>query len=321
MSLTFQELIQRRAFGVARTLGGDEFTITPSWFAVDKDGDDLPDLDALIAAEAESETEGKTLPSLDRLFEREGGGLALQVRAGETAGEKGGRYTDFIASTADVDRMGDIVDQTTWRLAAWRSNPVILHEHGGGFFSAPSIHSGGVVGRGTAKINREAGRLEIRTYWDEADVNPLGQLMAHQHANGFRRAMSVGFLPGKAISRASDDLKDDDPRKAPKGTPRWKAGHIFSHNELLESSTVGVPANRAAVQLASFAQGIEDPDLATRSFVSESMAKSAAANVLEALKDPTVRRAIEALIWASHEPPATKSTLTGLPGDLSRLFG
>ena len=268
------------------------------------------DLDSLFG---ESE-----LPSIDRLFEREAGGLSLQVKAGETKGDAGSRTTEFVASTADVDRMGDIVDQKTWRLAAWRSNPVILHEHGGGFFSAPSIHSGGVVGRGVGKVNRDEGRLEIRVHWDEADVNPLGQLMAHQHANNFRRAMSVGFMPGKAINRA--DLEKDDPRRAPDGTPKWRAGHVFSHNELLESSTVGVPANRAAVQLSAHLQGADlGDDETARKFITETVSTKFADNLLAALKDDEIRRAILSLVWASPEP---KPEPKGLPSDLKNLtFG
>lgn len=311
MSVNLHDLIQNRAFGVARTIGGDEFALSPSWF-VGK-GDGLGDLDELFEGD---DGEPSELPELHRLFERDAGGLSLMVKAGESGGKMGSRHTDFVASTADVDRMGDIVDQKTWRLAAWRSNPVILHEHGGGFFSAPSLHSGGVVGRGTAKLNRELERLEIRVFWDEADVNQLGQLMAHQHANGFRRAMSVGFMPGKAINRS--DLEKDDPRRAPEGTPEWRAGHVFSHNELLESSTVGVPANRAAIQLSQHLQGADLGDRETaRKFITETVSSKFTDNLLSALQDEGVRKAILAMVWATPEP---KPEPKGLP-NLHNLFG
>lgn len=235
--------------------------------------------------------------TIDRIFRRADTGiLDLIVRAGESAEEGGRITTDFVASTASVDRMGDVVDQGTWRLAAWRKNPVILYEH------APPV-----VGRGSAKINRGEGRLEIGVTWDVGDHNPIGTLAGMQHLNGFRSAGSVGFIPGKAISRA--DLPDDDPRRTGKDVPRWRAGHVFSHNELLEFSSVAVPANAEAVHLSAHARDAEDPSEQIRRFVEESTAASVASAILDAVKaDEQIRRAILALVWGdSPSTPPRKS--------------
>lgn len=215
----------------------------------------------------------------------------LFVRAGDSASKDGGITTDFVASTASIDRMGDVVEQS-WRLAAWRSNPVILYEH------APPV-----VGRGTAKTPK-GGNLTIKVKWDIGDHNPIGTLAGNQHLNGFRSAGSVGFMPGKVKSRL--DLADDDPRKAPKGTPAWQAGHVFSHNELLEFSSVAVPANRDAVQLGLYAQDAgDDSDEAIRRFVDESVSNSLTAQILEAVKaDPAIKSAILALVWGADPVPA-----------------
>lgn len=219
------------------------------------------------------------------------GWFDMLIRAGESAkGDDGRISTDFIASTASIDRMGDVVDQGTWRLAAWRKNPVILYEH------APPV-----VGRGSARVDREAGQLQIKVEWDIGEHNPIGTLAGHQHLNGFRSAGSVGFMPGKAISRL--DLPDDDPRKASKDTPRWRAGHVFSHNELLEFSSVAVPANRDAVHLSSYATATEDPSEQIRRFVEESTSKAVAAAILDAVHaDPEIRKAIRSLIWGEQKP-------------------
>jgi hypothetical protein len=236
---------------------------------------------------------------LDRIFARSASTdlLDLFVRAvdDEEEGKKGG--TLFIASTASVDRMGDVIDQSTWRLGPWRSNPVILADH------APPV-----VGSGTAKVADVGGgikRLEIRVRWDDDESNPVGRLLAHQHRNGFRSAGSVGFMPGKAINRL--DLSADDPRKAPEGTDRWRAGYVFSHNELLEFSSVAVPANRDAVQLSASLADIapDDPALIER-FVRESVQKDLAQLVLDAVQnDPKVRQAIRGMVWSSPAKPAT----------------
>ena len=235
------------------------------------------------------------------VIEERGDLLDLSVRAGESKkADDGSMWTDFIASTASVDRMGDVIDQITWRLAAWRTNPVILYEH-----KPP------VVGAGRATVSQAEKRLEISVRWDASELNPLGMLAAHQHANGFRRAGSVGFIPGKAINRM--DLPEGDPRRVATGD-RWRAGMVFSHSELLEFSTVAVPANREAVQLAIRANESEDPDERIRRFVSDSLSREVAGLVLTALRsDEQIRRAIEALIWSRPAP-------RGLPADLDSLF-
>ncbi len=197
---------------------------------------------------------------------------------------------EFVASTGSVDRMGDVVEQSTWKLRSWRANPVILADH-----RAP------VVGRGAAKVSRgEAeARLMLRVWWDEASLNPTGMLLAHQHRNGFRRAVSVGFLPGEAVNR--QDLPDDDPRKAPKDVPRWRAGYVYRHSELLEVSSVAVPANREALQLSLDAQRFADQEQAVERFLAASVSRSVASNVRDAVRsDPEVRRAVLGLIYSER---------------------
>lgn len=154
--------------------------------------------------------------------------------------------TDFIASTGNVDRMGDVIDQASWRLAAFRANPVIRYEHG------PIV-----VGRakriGIADAGDGTKQLRMSVQWDVHESNPTGILMAHQHATGFRSAVSVGFLPGKTTNRA--DLPSDHALFVDtKDIPRWRAGYLYTQSELLEVSSVSVPANREALQLSMAAR-------------------------------------------------------------------
>lgn len=206
--------------------------------------------------------------------------------------------TTFTASAGGVDRMGDIVDQRSWRLKNFRANPVILAEH----------QRGVVVGRAMrVRRNDEADALEIDVLWDDSPANPLGQLMAHQHANRFRNAGSVGFRPGKAVSRR--DLPDDHPHKVSNDKiPRWQAGFVFSQNELLEFSAVSIPAHPKAL-----VQAADDPEGAIRRHLDETVSRSVRDQLLEAVRnDDEIRRALLALSLSTPQPAAASDWFTDL---------
>jgi phage head maturation protease len=201
---------------------------------------------------------------------------------------------DFVASTADEDRAGDIVEQS-WRLANFRRNPVFLNNH----------DHRDVVGKAeSSKVPKETGNLTLRIRFDDSDVNPTGQLVAHQHRNGFRRAVSVGFRPGKSIHRSK--LPADDARRLePSETLRmWQIGFVYQRSELLELSSVSVPMNPAALQLSMYAAEI-DPDAsedpadeqeAVRRIVEETLDAALAAKLVALAKtDPDFRRVVRAM--------------------------
>lgn len=210
---------------------------------------------------------------------------------GEEEEEKG--TTTFIASTDRVDRYGDIVEQK-WSLADFRNNPAILYEH------APPI-----IGSGKAKHVEEKGgkkHLEIKVKWDIGEHNPIGTLAATQHANGMRRAGSVGFIPTKAINRTELSV-DDDHYVDPKTTSPWRAGYKYFGPKLLEFSSVAIPANPDALQLQSYLREAESQEEALERTIREICERQHAEWVLRALqKDAAVRAAARALLLS--EPPA-----------------
>jgi len=226
-----------------------------------------------------------------------GNDLGWLFKAGDTKATDGQIVTDFTASTSDVDRMDDVIDQKTWRIANFRRNPVILHEH-----AAP------VVGRSIkTSVPKDTGALGIRVLWDDSPANPTGQLVAHQHANGFRSAGSVGFRPGKIVSRT--ELAEGDPLRVA-NVSRWETGSVFSYCELLEFSSVAIPANPAALQLQSYLQEFEDDrDEQIRRAVTETVSRELAASVLHAIRhDEQIRRAISAMVLTQTQPkPETKA--------------
>jgi len=223
---------------------------------------------------------------------------------------------DFIGSTADDDRVGDVVEQT-WRLANFRRNPVFLNNH----------DHRQVVGKAvSAKVPKESGNLTLRIRFDDSEVNPTGQLIAHQHRNGFRRAVSVGFRPGKSIHRSKLDA-DDPRRQEPSEKLRmWQIGFVHQRNELLELSSVSVPANPYALQLSLYAAEADnasdsedagDQMESVRRIVEESLDKALAAKLLELAKtDPEFRRAVRAM-WNASPVRAPD----GVHQSLAHLFG
>jgi phage head maturation protease len=251
----------------------------------------------------------RATPQYARKLDEDGNRLGWLLPAVETKRDDETRatVTRFVASTDSVDRVGDVVEQTTWRLANWRRNPVILHEH------APPV-----VGRGKGRvtdIGDERRGLVIDVTWDESDHNPVGQMLADQHRNGFRFASSVGFRPGQAINRR--DLDEDDPRRLGDDVPRWRAGNVFRFNELLELSSVAVPANPDALQLSLHAREQDDPEQAIRAYL-EANTDAVRQLVLDAVRnDDEIRSAVKSIIFGAQRAttPTTKtqSGLSWLP--------
>lgn len=143
----------------------------------------------------------------------------------EAAAEEAAGTSTFIASTANPDRAGDIVEQD-WSLEQFQANPVILWAHR---YDLPP------VGR-AVRAEVVEGALQIEVAWDEASAQ--GAEVARQIRAGFLSAVSVGFQPSAAAERRS--LPDDDPRKAERGL-------VFSGNKLMEVSVCPVPMNAEAL--------------------------------------------------------------------------
>ena len=72
-----------------------------------------------------------------------------QIQIKKYSKKKGDRVS-FIASTDDVDRYSDIIDQKGWQLDNYKKNPVILFNH-----NSQALP----IGKGYPKIQN--GKLEI----------------------------------------------------------------------------------------------------------------------------------------------------------------
>lgn len=137
---------------------------------------------------------------------------------GEEPKREPGRYP-FVMSVGTPDGADDVVEQT-WNLARFAANPVAFFNH----------RSWGLpVGR-WERVRVEGGVL--RGDFVPTDASEEGRTIRAMLDEKTLRAASVGFVPGKVTERS----------KYPTDHPLYAArGHVFSENNLLECSIVGVP--------------------------------------------------------------------------------
>lgn len=123
-----------------------------------------------------------------------------------------------VASTARVDRHGEIVSPEGWNLEAFKQNPVLLWSHD---------HTIPAIGRATkiwVEGFGEQAKLMFSGVWQT--VTEEGKAAAQLVADGILNSFSVGFLPSEM------------------------EGNKYTEQELLEISLVNVPANPDAMMLA-----------------------------------------------------------------------
>ena len=128
---------------------------------------------------------------------------------------------EVIASTAAVDRHGEIVSQDGWDIENYLKNPIILWGHD--YWSLP-------IGIATG-VKVENDQLIITGKFASAEANPFAQQVRRLYDEKIVRATSVGF-----INRKYEYDEDQDQV-------------TLVENELLELSFVPVPANPEAVSL------------------------------------------------------------------------
>jgi hypothetical protein len=155
-------------------------------------------------------------------------------------------------------------------LAFFKRNPVVLADH----------RANQVIGRAASvqrtAINikgRETPAVEGSIVFDER--SPLGAEIGRQHRDGFRRTVSIGWIPGEAIARSS--LKPDDPQYAEAKVKKSRWGdypvesYLLRKCCLLEVSSVALPADPHAMQrsiwearreIQAVSQSSGSPDLA-----------------------------------------------------------
>lgn len=138
------------------------------------------------------------------------------------------RTADFIISTDEVDRFGEVVDQNSWQLENFKKNPIVLFGHSDQkndiMGTAPELTT-----EKDGEISRTIAKVKFADEGTSEGVDTVWKLVKQ----GILRACSIGFIPHKV------HYGDEDEEPV-----------TLSENELLEFSIVPIPANAGAVALS-----------------------------------------------------------------------
>lgn len=140
------------------------------------------------------------------------------------------RSVEAVVSTETVDRVGDIIDQATWRLEQFKRNPVVLFQHN---MAAP-------IGRAEDIAVRD-GRLEATIVFAST---PRADEILQLYIDRALRAFSVGFRVGRVEKEIGE---------AGRSVMRLLDCDLF------EISAVSIPANPDALAKAK-SLGLVPPD-------------------------------------------------------------
>ena len=150
------------------------------------------------------------------------------------------RVVTFTASTANVDRTGDIVVQSGWKLDRFLQNPVVLWGHDSS--RLPVGHA--------KNVRFVDGNLTMDVDFTPREIQVFADTVFQMVKRGDLRACSVGFQPLKWAWVEEGD----------------RFGIDFLESELLELSICSIPANpEALVHPAKQAPAIPEPDPAKES--------------------------------------------------------
>ncbi len=196
-----------------------------------------PGIPAAAAGDPE-ELRGK----LDALRKVASGGLAegdlraaapravLMQRAEAEEGDDEKRLIRFVLSTEDVGRDGDLVRIAGWDLGPFRKNPVWLWSHRMGELP---------IGRVVEIVKDVAAkRLEGVVQFAGPELSAFADMIYRMHKARFLRATSVQWLPRRVT-------RPDDEQRQELGLGPY--GVIHEKQELMEASSVTVPADRLAL--------------------------------------------------------------------------
>jgi HK97 family phage prohead protease len=136
------------------------------------------------------------------------------------------RTIRHLITTDAPDRDGDVIEPAGWNLSEFLKNPVVLFAH---------RHDEPPIAR-SLEIQKAAHGLEALTQFPPKGVNSLADTVFELNRLGYLRSWSVGFVPKRTRMRFDRDGKF--------------LGTAYEEQTLLEYSSVPIPANSDAVNLA-----------------------------------------------------------------------
>ena len=133
---------------------------------------------------------------------------------------------EFVLSDANVDRMGDVIEQAGWELGNFQKSPIALFNH----------DRNQVIGK-WADVAVRGGKLTGKLELAEPGTSDLVDTVRALVKQKILRAVSVGFKPIKSEPLTKEADKNFGPFR-------------FLKTELLECSLVSIPANPNALALS-----------------------------------------------------------------------
>jgi len=138
-----------------------------------------------------------------------------------------------VGSQQKVDRDGDIVKVDGIDFSAYKKNPIVLWSH---------KHSDPPIGK-TERVWKDGNKLMFKINYADAETYSFADTIYKLTKGGYINAFSIGFAP---------DWKEAEPNEK-------SGGYNFNKTELLEISSVNVPANAGAlIQTRSIQKAMED---------------------------------------------------------------
>jgi len=141
-------------------------------------------------------------------------------------GDPQDRTLEFVGSTADVDRYGDIIEVAGWDLENYEKNPVFLWGHD---YKQPPVGK-------SVKVGKTDQGLLFQVKFPTAEIYPFADTIYKLYLGGYLRATSVGF---QDLER--EPITDKEGRQT---------GFRYKKQELYELSAVPLPANPNALVMA-----------------------------------------------------------------------
>jgi len=142
------------------------------------------------------------------------------------------RTLEFVGSTADVDRYGDIIEVAGWDVKNYMKNPVFLWAHD---YTQPP------VGKAIMVKKSEEDGLTFRIQFASPEEYAFADTIYKLYLGGYLKATSVGF---QGLEREPIVGKKDEQGY------QEHTGFRYLKSELYELSAVPVPANPNAVMMA-----------------------------------------------------------------------
>jgi len=149
--------------------------------------------------------------------------LDFEIKA---VGDPGERVLEFVGSTPQVDRYGDVIEVEGWDLKNYKKNPVFLWAHD---YKQPPVGK-------ALKVAKSDQGLLFHVKFATAEEYPFADTIYKLYLGGYLRATSVGF---QDLER--EPITDKEGKQV---------GWRFKRQELYELSAVPVPANPNALIMA-----------------------------------------------------------------------